>query len=372
MKILHVYKNYYPVLGGIENYMRMLCADLSARGHEVTALVANDGRQTSHETFEGVRLIRAGSFATAARAPLSAALFWHIASLRPDIAHLHFPYPVGEFAHLLLGRAHRTVLTYHSDIVRQRSLLRLYEPFLWQILAKSDRIIATSPNYVKSSRYLSRFAERCVVLPVGVDDARFRDVDTDAVAAVRQRYGKPLVLFVGLFRYYKGLDYLIAAMDNVPATLVLVGSGPLDAELRATVRSRGLDGKVIFAGAVSDAELPAYFHACDVFVLPASHRSEALGMAQIEAMFCGKPVVCTELGTGTSYANRDGETGFVVPPCQPLALAEAINRLLGDDALRARMGHAAARRAQSEFSRQSMVDGVETLYRDLLSRRCPR
>ena len=366
MKILQVYKNYYPVLGGIENNMRMLCAEFARLGHEVTALVANGGPGTVREVIEGVQVIRAGALGTAARTPLSPHLFWEMARLRPDVTHLHFPYPVGELAYLLAGRGRHTAITYHSDIVKQRALLRGYEPFLRWLLSRAERIIATSPNYIRSSPYLSRVAAKCVVVPSGVDGERFRRRDPAAVARLRQLYGEPLVLFVGLFRYYKGVEYLIAAMRDVPARLVLVGAGPLEAELRAQVQREGVGEKVHFAGAVSDAELPGYYHACDVFVLPASHRSEALGLAQIEAMFCEKPVICTELGTGTSYANLDGVTGLVVPPRDPAAMAAALNRLLGDDQLRRRLGHAASERAWQEFSKEVMFQRVDALYRQLV------
>lgn len=366
MKILQVYKNYYPVLGGIENNMRMLCAEFARRGHEVTALVANAGPGTVREVIEGVQVIRAGSLGTAARAPLSPLLFWEMARLRPDITHLQFPYPIGELAHLLLGRARHTVISYQSDIVRQRTLLRLYEPLLWRSLAHADRIIANNPNYVRTSPYLSRVAAKCVVVPIGVDIQRFRQPDPTAVARLRQLYGQPLILFVGLFRYYKGLEYLIAALRDVPARLVLVGSGPLEAALRSQVQREGLADKVHFAGAVSDADLPSYYHACDVFVLPSSHRSEAYGIVQIEAMACEKTVISTELGTGTSYVNLDGITGLVVPPRDPAALSAALNRLLGDGALRRRLAHAGAERAWQEFSKETMFERVETIYRQLV------
>jgi rhamnosyl/mannosyltransferase len=270
-------------------------------------------------------------------------------------------------AQLFAGKR-RTVITYHSDIVKQRTLLRLYDPFLRRTLARADRIIAASPNYVQSSPYLRRVAEKCRIVPYGVDGARFAHPEPLAVTALRQKYGEPLVLFVGLFRYYKGLTYLVEAMRDVPAHLVLVGAGPLDGELREQVRRDRLDDKVHFAGVVADNDLPSFYHACDVFVLPSSQRSEAFGISQIEAMCCAKPIVCTELGTGTSFVNVDGETGFVVPPRDPLALAAALTKLLTDNELRGRMGHAARRRAAEQFSKEDMIERTEAVYREVLER----
>jgi len=182
----------------------------------------------------------------------------------------------------------------------------------------------------------------------------------------RQRYGPPLVLFVGLLRYYKGLSFLIEAMPQIPGRLLVVGEGPQGQEWRELTRQRGLEDKVTFLGRVSDEDLVALYHACDVFVLPAIHRSESWGAVQVEAMACGKPVVCTELGTGTSFVNVHGQTGLVVPPRDSAALAQAIGALLQDESLRQQMGQRARERAEQEFSSSVMVKRLVDLYRDVL------
>lgn len=366
--ILHIYKNYHPVKGGIENHIRLLCAELAKRDDfRVTVLVANTGRPTVRENRDGVEVIKAGLDLTLARTPVSWRLWYETAQLRPDITHLHFPYPFGELAYLFLGRSPKMVVTYHSDIVSQKRLLPLYRPFLRRVLRRADRIIATSPNYLRSSAYLSQVSHKCSVVPFGIDIVRFQDVDPVAVSSVRDRYGAPLLLFVGQFRYYKGLEYLIEALKQIPAKLLLVGRGPLDGSLRALVGRKGLSNKVFFLGEVSDEELPVIYHACDAFVLPSSHRSEAFGIVQLEAMACGKPVVCTEVGTGTTWVNQHGRTGLVVPPADPGALADAINTLLEDEALRALLGHAARERVEHEFTVEKMVDGVVEVYRQVMA-----
>ena len=366
MRILHVYKDYYPVLGGMENHIGLLARGAAARGLEPTVLVTSPTRRTEITEMDGVKVIKAGRLATLASTPVSPSLFSWVRRLEADITHLHFPYPWGELAHLLFGRGRKTVITYHSDIIRQRNLLKLYRPFLRRVLTKADRIIATSPNYVRSSPYLSEVAEKCTPIPLGIDLQRFQRVRGEDVGMLRRKYEAPLLLFVGLLRYYKGLEYLLQAMANVNATLVIVGTGPLEEELQTMARKLGLGGRVFFTGAVGEELLPAYYQACDLFVLPASHRSEAFGVVQVEAMACGKPVVSTELGTGTSYVNLDGETGFVVPPRDPEALAQAISRLLGDDQLRLEMGARARERATQEFSHEIMIDRVVNLYQSLL------
>jgi rhamnosyl/mannosyltransferase len=371
MKVLYVYKDYYPVVGGIENHIRLICRGLKAGWPEVepTVLVTNRARNTVVEEMDGVKVIKAGRLATISSAPISLSLFAWMRRLEADITHLHFPYPIGELAYLLVGRSRKMVITYHSDIVRQKYLLQVYRPFLYRLLARADRITVSSPNYIRSSTYLQPLAHKCVVIPHGADLSRFAataEVQRRA-QELRQHYGPPLILFVGLLRYYKGLSFLIQAMPQIPGRLLVVGEGPQGQEWRELSQQLGLEEKVIFLGRVSDEDLVALYHACDVFVLPAIHRSESWGAVQVEAMACGKPVVCTELGTGTSFVNLHGQTGLVVPPRDAAALAQAIGTLLEDEPLRQQMGQRARERAEKEFSFTTMVKRLVDLYKDVLS-----
>ncbi|MDI6809510.1 MAG: glycosyltransferase [Candidatus Eisenbacteria bacterium] len=367
MKVLHVYKDYFPVLGGIENHLRLLAEEQARLGMEVTVLTTNRSARTTVENMNNVRVVKAGRVATIASAPISLNLFVWMHRLEADITHLHFPYPIGELAYLLSGHNRKMVITYHSDIVRQKQLLQLYRPFLRRVLARAAAITVSSPNYLQTSRFLRPLAAKCSVVPYGVELDRFAPAEAVLSRAekIRRHYKGPLVLFVGLLRYYKGLSFLIEAMRQVEAKLLVVGEGPQGKEWQNLTRRLGLDRRVTFLNRVSDDELPAFYHACDVFVLPSTHRSEAWGIVQIEAMACGKPVVSTELGTGTSFVNIDGSTGLVVPPRDPAALADAINRLLVDPKLRHRLGENGRKRVRQEFSLQVMVERILQVYRDV-------
>ena len=366
MNILHVYKDYFPIVGGIENHVRALAEGLARRGHEVAVLVCHPERRTEVEIMNGVRVIRAARAGTIASTPLS----WDLPSLlareRPDITHLQFPYPLGEVSHWLRGHG-RTVISYQSDVVRQKIIGAFYKPILRWGLRRADAILVTSPNYVVSSPELVRLANRCFVLPIGVDVERFA---APPRAATR---GRPTLLFMGRHRYYKGLGDLIKAMPEINADLIVGGDGPMRAEWEAAANALGLiaSGQLRFIGNVSDDDLPALYRSVDIFVLPASARSEAFGIVLIEAMAAGLPCVTTELGTGTSYAVQDGVTGFVVPARTPPALAEAINRLAADDSLRERMGAAGQARARREFQLEAMVDRVEAVYKYALNKTQP-
>ena len=372
MNILHIYKDYTPILGGIENHVRLLAEGQATAGHKVTVLVTNPaGKRSTVGTENGVQVIRAARFGTVASTPLSLALPRWLRRQEADVVHLHFPYPVGEVSQWLLRRGRRTVMTYHSDVVRQASILRFYRPVLARVLSSVDAFIVGSPP-MAASRYLAGYRERLHLIPYGIPLAHFQTPpDEDCLARVRERYlagvsGSPTMLFVGRLRYYKGLDTLIEALVHIPGRLLVVGTGPMAEQWQTLARETGVAGRIAWLGEVPDADLPGIYHSADLFVLPASHPSEAFGLVQVEAMAAGLPVVCTELGTGTSYVNRHGVTGWVVPPRNPHDLAEAINSLTADPFLRRKMGAAAQDRALAEFDLEPMVERVLALYETLL------
>jgi glycosyltransferase involved in cell wall biosynthesis len=370
MHILQIYKDYVPVLGGIENHIRDLAEALAARGHHVTVLVTSLDRRTIIEhPYRGLTLIKAARALHLASTPLSLVMPRIARDLRPDVVHLHFPYPPGDLAAMALPGRPPLVVTYHSDIVRQRALLRAYRPLMELTLRRAARILPTSPNYLVSSPFLRRHAARCAVVPLGIDAERFARADPRRIAATRARYDAPLLLFVGRLRYYKGLHVLLDAMPSVRGELLIGGGGPERERLESQAARLGIAAHVHFLGDIPDDDLPALFRSADVFVMPAHLRAEALGLAQIEALASGLPCVSTELGTGTSFANRHGETGLVVPPGDPPALAAALNTLLADPDLRRRFGAAGRARVAALFTRAHMVDSIEAIYRDVLTAR---
>lgn len=355
MKILHVYKDYYPVLGGIENHVRILAEGLAQRGHTVTVLVCNPRNRTEVEMLNGVKVIRAARLGTVASTPLSFEFPRLLALEQPDLTHLQFPYPIGEVSHWLSGRRTPTVISYQSDVVRQRAISTFYKPLMRWGLKRAQALLATSPNYVVSSPELTRLARKCLVVPIGINVGRFS-------APPPTPTQRPTLLFVGRHRYYKGLGDLLKAMPYIHGDLIVAGDGPMRATWEAQTLELGLNEKVKFIGTVSDEDLPSLYRSADVFILPASARSEAYGIVLVEAMAAGLPCITTELGTGTSYVVQHEVTGLVVPARTPAALADAANRLLADHALRQRLGAAAQQRALLEFRQETMVDRIEEIY----------
>lgn len=372
MRVLHIYKDYAPVVGGIENTMRLMAEGLTAEGIDVEVLVTNTGRTTQRTIIGGVPVTKTGRLLNVSSAPVSLGFYSSLRRLthNTDIVHAHLPYPPGELGQLLVGRSRRFVVTYHSDIVRQKVLGTLYSPFLRQVLRKADLISATSDAYVRSSAFLAPVADKCRVIPLGIDLTAFQRQPAIEAAAVAQReqYGpRPLLLFVGKLRHYKGLDVLIRAMPQVDARLLVVGSGPMEQEWRTLADGLQLDERVLFLGERPEAEKVALLHAADLFVLPSTNRAEAFGVVLIEAMAAGLPLISTELGTGTSFVNQHEETGLVVPAGDVTALAAAINRMISDAPLRERMGAASVARATKMFSKEALIRHTLAFYEEALA-----
>ncbi len=377
MRIVHIYKDYHPVLGGIENHIKQMAEAQAQAGHEVTVLVTQlAGKPASEGMLNGVRVVKTSRQMNVQSAPISVQFGKQVNVLTAgaDIAHLHAPYPIGEACNLYFGRARKTVLSWHSDIVRQKTLLRMYAPVLRRVIAKADLIISASEQYAHSSPWLVHAQDKCRIVPYGIDMSAFVD-DPIAGEAVRNKLltginvAEPLVLVsVGRLRYYKGLDTLIRALPQLPGVVsIIVGIGPMEAAWKALAQEIGVADRVIFAGEVSDADLPSYYSAADVFVLPSNSRAEAFGMVNLEAMARGLPLITTEVGSATSWVNEHGVTGLVVPPMDPDALAKAVD-VLRDPELRRRMGIAACERVNALFTREKMVDGIENVYREALGK----
>ena len=365
MKVLHIFKAYPPVVGGIEYHVRALAEAQQRRGCTVTVLAASARGRSTVSDEAGVQVIRTRSWGSVASTPLSPQLVRWVRRLRTDVTHLHHPYPVGECAHQLFGHARATIVTYHSEPVRYGRLGRVYRPFVRRLLRRADRVLVTTDAYLHGSPLLRPFVDRCSVVPLGIDPRPF--LDLEAPAARPLGVERPTVLFVGRLRHYKGLDVLVDAAASVDADFRIVGDGPMSRALRRQAAGSAAAERILFFGQVPDADLPAHFAAADVVVLPSVNRSEAFGLVMLEAMAAGRPVVSTELGTGTSVVNQHGETGLVVPPHDAVALASALVTLLGDPERRAAMGEAGRRRVASQFHVDTMADRVVEIYRHTLA-----
>jgi glycosyltransferase involved in cell wall biosynthesis len=371
MRIVHVYKDYHPpVRGGVEQTIERMARWQVQAGHEVTVLVSASGERRSRvDVVDGVRVVRVAEWARWLSSPICPGFVSALARERADVWHLHCPNPLGEASWLLVRPAGALVFTYHGEVSRQRALLPVYGPLVRSLFRHADILHATSPRALqRPDSIVMPFRDRFQVVPLGIDAGPMLALDRERPGAVdlRRRFGDPFLLFVGRLRHYKGLHVLLEAMRSVPARLVIVGDGPMGPALHAQAARLGLGDRVHFAGPVSDESLHNHLAGAAVALLPSTTPTEAFGLAMVESMAAGLPVVCTELGTGTSFVNLHGETGLVVPPNDAPALAGAIRQLLADPALRARMGRAGRDRVRALFTTEAMMRGVDALYDEAL------
>ena len=349
----------------MESHLQALCGGLRGRV-ELEVLVSSDQRRTTEEVLDSVKVTRVGTLFNLAAAPVCPETVGRIRESRADIVHIHWPHPTAVLAYLASGHRGRLVLTYHSDIVRQKVLGRLFWPVLRKAMGRADAVIVASPNYVESSPVLQRFKGKCRVIPFGIPLGPFDRVAPGEVVRIREQFGPRIVLGVGRLIYYKGFEHLIRAMKEVDAHLLIVGEGPLRGALEREANEAGVGGRVSFPGHVED--VVPYYHAADAFALPSVARSEAFGIVQLEAMACRKPVVNTSLDSGVTFVSVDGVTGLTVPPGDARSLARALDRLLRDSVLSAEYGRAARLRVEREFSLEAMTRRTLRLYDQVMSR----
>ena len=380
-RIVHLGKYYPPAPGGgIESHTRDLAQSQAALGAEVRVIVVNHtiaGRDATYSTFtptvtteefDGpVRVTRVGRWANVAKldvAPAILAAIRRAARTRPDVWHLHAPNPTMMLAALAAG-VRPLVVMHHSDIVRQRLLKHAIRPLENAVYRSAARVLTTSPAYVEESPLLKRHAAKLAVLPLGIDPAPFRDPSPAALAhaaAFRARFGSPLWLCVGRLVSYKGLPVALAALRSVPGTLLVIGTGPLDAELRRTAAEHGVADRVVWHGFATADELAGAYHAATALWFPSVARSEAFGLVQVEAMVAGCPVLNTAIpGSGVPWVCRDGREGLTVPVNDANALAAAVKRLLGEPGLREKLA-AGARLRATEFDRTEMARRSLEIY----------
>lgn len=370
MRVLHFYKNALPeTVGGVEQVIDQIARGTSSLGVENAVLTLSNYPSQHPSPMHGYELYTAKrnfELASNGFSWQSIGLFKELAS-KADLIHYHFPWPFADLVHQLVTPKKPTVLTYHSDIIRQKLLLKLYHPLKQQFLKSVDHIVATSPNYLQTSSVLQAFAEKASVIPIGLDDRTYPKPDENLVKYYKAHFGERFFLFIGAFRYYKGLKFLIEAAREAPYPIVIAGSGPIEAELKADVQRHQLKN-IFFVGQVSEPNKSALLQACYGVIFPSHLRSEAFGVTLLEGAMFGKPLISCEIGTGTTYININQETGLVTPPSDPKALAKAMTWLWTHPEESKEMGQRAGARYHSLFTAKQMAESYFDLYKKLLNR----
>jgi rhamnosyl/mannosyltransferase len=370
IKVLHFFKTYYPeTMGGVEQVIYQIAEGGMRHGFRSEVLYLSErgaarneviGHHLSHRSKRDLHLASTG---------FSLSAFEDFAQLarQADVVHYHFPWPFMDLVHFASRLDKPSLVSYHSDIVKQQWLLKLYQPLMHRFLSSVDRIVASSPNYAQSSEVLSGFKDKLSIIPYGLDRATYPQPTEAKLQYWRENLGERWFLFVGALRYYKGLDYLLGAAKVTHLPVVILGGGHLELELKAKAQVLGLHN-VRFLGGLPDDDKVALLQLCYAFVFPSHLRSESFGISLLEAAMFGKPMISCEMGCGTTFINVGGETGLVVEPADSAALAGAMRALWDDPVRAAAMGERAALRYKHVFTADKMVASYAALYRELIQK----
>lgn len=367
MRVLHAYKVFPPdVVGGITEVIAYIAEGMAPR-HESSVLVARSRGWSRRYTFGTIPVEALCSFGTLLSTPIAPSFPFVLAkrSRKVDLVALHQPFPLNDIG-VSLGLPRETALVahWHGEIVRQRSLAGLVAPFIRRTLARAQRIVVSHPALVNASPFLAAHAEKCAVVPFGIDVPYWTELDSAQrrrAEELRSRYPR-LVIATGRLVPYKGFDVLIEALRDADATAIIVGEGPLRHDLLRLAQQRGVADRLILAGMLSRDDLKVHLHAARLYAFPSVGAAEAFGIVQLEAMAVGLPIVNTNLPTGVPHVARHGSEALTVPPSDPAALAAAIAQLLDDRALAQRLGAAGRRRVTTEFDLQNFVKRIEDVY----------
>lgn len=382
MKVLQLGK-FYPIRGGVEKVMWDVTAGLSAEGVDCDMLCAtldsdpvdDEDKARITETdeckvirFNGhgrVLIVRA--MAKIAATMISPAMVRYLRRhcSEYDIIHVHHPDPMAALALFLSGYKGRVFLHWHSDILSQKAFLMLYKPLQSWLIRRAEKVVGTTPVYVRDSPYLKKVQDKTTYIPIGI---RPVEPEEAKVKEIKKLYkDKKIVFSLGRLVPYKGFEYLVQAARNLPDDYIVLigGKGPLDSKLRGMISAAGLEDKVKLLGFMAKEDVPAHFGACDVFVLSSVMKTEAFGIVQIEAMSCGKPVVATRIPeSGVSWVNKHGYSGINVEIMDPEALSDAITSVCSDNKIHEKFSNNAINHYLSIFTEKGMISNFLNLYEE--------
>jgi glycosyltransferase involved in cell wall biosynthesis len=367
MRVLHFYKISFPdSMGGVETVINQIARGANKLGVRTDVLSLTRERVPRTIEIDGYLLHRARLDMEIASTGFSMSAFWRFAQLakKADVVHYHFPWPFMDVVHFATMVKKPTVVTYHSDIIRQKNLYKIYRPLQRKFLGDMNRIVATSPNYLATSDVLANYKHKVSVIPIGLDKVIYPTPSSDKLTYWRERLGPKFFLFVGVLRYYKGLHILMEAAQGTDYPIVIVGAGLIEEELRTQAAQLGLRN-IHFLGFLPDEDKVALLTLCYGFLFPSHLRSEAFGISLLEGAMYGKPMISSEINTGTSFINIADETGLVVPPSDPLAMRQAMRYLWEHPEQAAEMGLRAEARYWEYFTGDKMVRSYVDLYGDL-------
>lgn len=370
MRIVHVFKTYMPETnGGIEQVIEDLSEQHLVLGHSVKVLATVTNSKVRRYRWRNHAVKVFPNIMTIASTPLSLSFLLNFIkeTKKADIIHYHFPWPLMDLCQIFLRPNKKFIVTYHSDIIKQKKLKLVYKIVMKRFFRQASAIVVTSPQYLETSRDLEEHLTKTSIIPLGIkcplekQNNLMQQEKFDLSIAPKQ----PYILFLGVLRYYKGLKNLIECSRAINAEIIIAGTGPEEVTLKKQAKNLGAKN-VQFLGRVTEEEKEYLLQNATLFVFPSNERTEAFGISLLEASAYELPMVTCEIGTGTSYVNIDKITGFVVAPNNPTELANAVNIILSDDQLRERLGKNARKRFEDNFQSKLMADRYAQLYEQII------
>ena len=354
--ILEINKLYYPWIGGVEQHVRDISTGIK---DNIRIICCNTSNKTIEEVIDGINVTKYASFGIFASLPISFSFILNFYKHKADVLHFHLPNPLAVMAYFIFRIKGDIIVTWHADITKQKFALLLYKPFLHWFLRQAKRIIVTSPNIIQSSPHLSKFKNKITVIPLGINPKKYLEVT--APNPMKKKYA----LFVGRFIYYKGVLELIEALKQSNVHLVMIGDGTLKKDIIRNGHQLIESDQLTILPFQDDITLKTFFKHCEYLILPSTHRSEAFGIVQLEAMIYSKPVISTNLPTGVPYVNKHNTSGLIVEPKNINELAIAMNNLWNNPELTKQLGKNAYKRCESLFLQSTMINKTKELIKKL-------
>lgn len=373
MRILHIPNYYNPHIGGIEQVTEDIVNSIS-KDYEQKIICFKDAKKTTIDYINGVEVIRVGCQTKVASQSIALGYKKELNKImkefNPDIVIFHYPNPfvASALRKHLNKKTFKFILYWHLDITKQKVLGKLFNGQTKMLLKKADRIIATSPNYIEGSKFLTENKEKTIVIPNCVNDSKFEYDDSvkNIVEKIKlDNLNKKIIFTCGRHVEYKGLTYLIEAAKYLSDDYVVYigGKGPLTESLKEEAKKFS---NVVFLGKLSEDDLKAYTIACDVYAFPSITKNEAFGLALAEALGYGKPAVTFTIdGSGVNYVNLNGETGIEVPNGDSKAFAEALKELCNNEALNKSYGENAKARVKENFTFDTFKKNINNLLEEV-------
>lgn len=376
MKIAQLTPYFYPHLGGVESHVLELSKKLIDRGHEVFVVTTKLEGTEEEDVVEGVPVKRVEPLTIFLSTPIVPGINNVLLEEDYDILHSHSPPPLMSFLGVRNAQKKDVpfVLTYHCDLEIPYTfgplIVNLYErTFGTYTVSKSDKIITTTPSYGATSKAV--WHREADIIPNAVDADRFHP--SNEGDWVREELGigdKKLIMYVGRIVYHKGLEYFVRAakyLESRDVQFLLVGTGDFRKELEDIIEREGLEDMVMFAGRVPNEELPDYYAATDVFVLPSVSRLEAFGIVALEAMASEVPVIVSDI-PGVRDVIVEGKNGLLAEPMNSEDLAGKIRTLLENPEVAERMGKNGRKRVLERFTWGQVAKDIEYVYYSILNR----